>query len=223
MNMPGARFGRDPFGLRLAVRVRLPATAPLLQGSEGSALRHGAGAAQQFTVNQAGRAGTTAPGRAIVRRPLFSACFALALLAGCGDAPAPPPPAQPFTDPGYADAGHLRVHYALTPTLDLPAGIAGSYGIVQRRNLALLTIVLVPRDAPGTARLAANELTASAITLTGLRTPLALARHDDAGGPTWLATVEIRHRVPVTIELRVRATADTPEIAARWTREFHLD
>ncbi len=158
-----------------------------------------------------------------MRRPLFLACFALALLGGCGGAGAPPPPARPFTDPGYADVGDLRLHYALTPTLDLPAGIAGSYGIVQRRNLALLTITLVPRDAPGTARIAASELTAAAITLTGERTPLALAQHDDAGGPTWLATVDIRHRVPVTIEIRVRATAAAPEIATRWTREFHLD
>jgi len=158
-----------------------------------------------------------------VRRPLFPACFVLALLAGCGDASAPPPPAQPYTDPGFADAGDLRLHYALTPTLDLPAGIAGSYGIVQRRNLALLTITLVPRDAPGTTRIAASELAATAISLTGVRTPLVLARHDDSGGPTWLATVEIRHRVPVTIEIRLRATVDAPEIAARWTREFHLD
>ena len=158
-----------------------------------------------------------------MRRPLFPACFALALLAGCGDASAPPPPALPYTDPGFADAGDLRLHYALTPTLDLPAGIAGSYGIVQRRNLALLTITLVPRDAPGTTRIAASELAATAISLTGVRTPLVLARHDDSGGPTWLATVEIRHRVPVTIEIRLRATVDAPEIAARWTREFHLD
>ena len=157
------------------------------------------------------------------RRPRFPACFALVLLTGCGNASAPPPPAQPYADPGFAEAGDLRLHYALTPTLDLPAGIAGSYGIVQRRNLALLTITLVPRDSPGTARIAASEVTATAISLTGLRTPLALARHDDDGGPTWLATVDIRHRVPVTIEIRLRATADAPEIATRWTREFHLD
>jgi len=158
-----------------------------------------------------------------VRRARFQACFALLLLAGCGDAPAPPPPAQAFTDPGYADAGALRLHYALTPTEDLPAGIAGSYGIVQRRNLALLTITLVPRDAPGTTRIEPSALAATAISLTGDRTALALTRHDDAGGPTWLATVEIRHRVPVTIEIRVRATPEAPEITARWTREFHLD
>jgi len=94
---------------------------------------------------------------------------------------------------------------------------------VQRRNLALLTIAIVPRDSPGTARIAASELAATAISLTGARTPLALTRHEETGGPTWLATVDIRHREPVTIEIRVRATADAPEIATRWTREFHLD
>ena len=201
--MPAPRCRRVESGLRLAVRV-VP----------------GVGGVQQLPAVLAGlRAGT----RPELRKRLFPACFLLALLAACGDAPTPPPPAQPYTDPGFTDAGDLRLHYALTPTLDLPAGIAGSYGIVQRRNLALLTIALVPRDAPGTTRIAAQELTASAISLTGVRTPLALARHDDAGGPTWLATVEIRHRVPVTIEIRLRATADAPEIASRWTREFHLD
>jgi hypothetical protein len=221
--MPGARFGRNGSGLRLAVRVRLRATARMLQGSKPGGLQPGVGGAQQFAAIPARRAVASGLVRTTVRRPLFSASFALALLAGCGDASAPPPPAQPFTDPGFADAGHLRLHYALTPTLDLPVGIAGSYGIVQRRNLALLTITLVPRDAPGTARIAASELAATAVSLTGLRTPLALARHDDAGGPTWLATVDIRHRVPVTIEIRVRATADAPAITTRWTREFHLD
>jgi hypothetical protein len=221
--MPGASFGRDESGLRLAVRIRSPAVAHLFQGSKRNGLRPGVGGVQQFAAALAGRAGATGPGRPTVRRSQFSACFALVLLTGCGDAPAPPPPAQPFTDPGFADAGHLRLYYALTPTRDLPAGIAGSYGIVQRRNLALLTITLAPQDAPSNARIAANELTATAISLTGLRTPLALVRHDDIGGPTWLATVDIRHRVPVTIEIRVRATADAPEIASRWTREFHLD
>ena len=145
------------------------------------------------------------------------------MLAACGDAPTAPPPAQPYTDPGFVAAGDLRLYYALTPTLDVPSEIAGSYGIVQRRNLALLAITLVPRDAPGTTRIAAGELEATAISLTGLREPLTLARHDDAGGPTYLATVELRHRVPVTIEIRARATAESPAIAARWTREFHLD
>lgn len=201
--MPGTGCRRDASGLRLA-------------GSPWAACN---------SSPQCGPDSRVRPGRNRKGRPLavFSACFSLALLAACGDAAAPPPPAQPYADPGFADAGDLRLHYALTPTLDLPAEIAGSYGIVQRRNLALLTITPVPRDSPGTARIAASELTASAISLTGLRTPLALARHDDAGGPTWLATVEIRHRVPVTIEIRLRATADAPEITARWTREFHLD
>jgi len=162
--------------------------------------------------------------RSILARGGRSAAVCLlALAAACGDQPAPPPPAQPYADPGFVDAGDLRLHYALTPTLDLPAEIAGSYGIVQRRNLALLTITLVPRDGAVASRLAASETTATAIALTGERKALTLVRHDEAGGPTWLATVEVRHRVPVTIEIRARATPEQPAITARWTREFHLD
>ena len=149
--------------------------------------------------------------------------LALAFVAGCGDAPTAPPPALPYADPGFIVAGDLRLHYALTPTLDLPSEIAGSYGIVQRRNLALLTIALVPGATPGTTRIAASELEATAISLTGRREPLALARRDDAGGPTYLATVELRHRVPVTIEIRLRATPESPDIVARTTREFRFD
>jgi hypothetical protein len=141
----------------------------------------------------------------------------------CGGAAAPPPPAIAYTDPGFVSVGAHRLHYALTPTRDLPAEIAGSYGIVQRRNLALLTITLVPRDVPGITRLAARELAATAITLTGERETLSLTRHEDAGGPTYLATVEVRHRIPVTIEIQARVTAESPVITARWTREFHLD
>lgn len=150
----------------------------------------------------------------------------LCLLAGfaaCGSPPPPPPAALPYTDPGFIATGAVRLHYALTPTQDLPAGIAGSYGIVQRRNLALLTITIVPQGAPAATRLVASELSATAIALTGERKTLALARHDGAGGPTYLATVDVRHRVPVTIEIRARASADSPRIAARWTRQFHLD
>ena len=208
--MAGVRPRSGGSGLRLSVLAQAGREPPWAAGN---------------TIPGAETAARTTSGRACsgLRKTLVPACFALAWLAACGDSPAPPPPAQPYTDPGYTDAGALRLHYALTPTLDLPTEIAGSYGIVQRRNLALLTITLVPRDAPGATRVAASELAATAISLTGLRTPLALARHDDAGGPTWLATVEIRHRVPVTIEIRVRATAGAPEIASRWTREFHLD
>ncbi|MEX2049776.1 MAG: DUF4426 domain-containing protein [Steroidobacteraceae bacterium] len=133
------------------------------------------------------------------------------------------PPAAPFTDPGFAEAGDHRLHYALTLTRDLPSEIAGSYGILQRRNLALLTIALIARDSNGGARLDAFELEATMVALTGERKTLALTRHDEADGPTWLATVEVRHRVPVTIEIRARATAASPEISVRLTREFRLD
>ncbi|MDP9197677.1 MAG: DUF4426 domain-containing protein [Pseudomonadota bacterium] len=147
----------------------------------------------------------------------------LACFAACGSPPPPPPPAIPYTDPGFIATGTVRLHYALTPTQDLPAGIAGSYGIVQRHNLALLTITIVPQGAPAATRLVASELSATAIALTGERNALALARHDDAGGPTYLATVDVRHRVPVTIEIQARVSPDSPRITARWTRQFHLE
>ena len=149
-----------------------------------------------------------------------AAACALLLLAACGTADAPPPPAQPYTDPGFVDAGNWRLHYALTPTTDLPSEIAGSYGIVQRPNLALLTIALAARD--GTLAQAAG-LEAAAVSLTGLRQSIALARHDAAPGPTWLAIVGIRDREPVTIEIRASAPAGGPEIRARFTRTFHLE
>jgi len=133
------------------------------------------------------------------------------------------PPAQPFTDPGFAAAGEHELHYALVMTRDLPSGIARSYGIVPRRNLALLTITLMPRSAIGGTRRAATLLEATSIALTGEREKLVLVRHDEPGGPTYLATVTVRHRVPVTIEIRARATAASPEIVARLLREFHFE
>jgi len=137
------------------------------------------------------------------------------LLAACGDSPAPIPAALPYADPGFIDAGEHRLHYALVMTRDLPSEIAGSYGIVPRRNLALLTITLTSRNADS-ARLAASGLTATAVLLTGQRQALALTRHDEAGGPSYLAT-------PVTIEIRARATAASPEMTVRTTREFHFE
>ena len=145
------------------------------------------------------------------------------LVAACSDSPAPVPEAQPYTDPGMAEAGAYRMHYALTMTRDLPSGIAGSYGIVQRRNLALLTITLAPRDASAEAAIDAAEVQATRVALTGERQAVQLARHDEAGGPTWLATIEVRHRVPLTIEIRARATPAGPEIRARLTREFRIE
>jgi hypothetical protein len=155
-----------------------------------------------------------APARAV------AAAGVCILLAACGSPAVPPPPAAPYTDPGFVEAGDSRLHYALTPTQDLPSEIAGSYGIVQRRNLALLTIVITALD--GTRR-GASALTATAVSLTGLRQPVRLARHDAATGPTWLATVAIRDREPVTIEIRAHTQAGGPEIAARFTRTFHLE
>ncbi len=149
--------------------------------------------------------------------------FSLLLLASCGESTAPIPPALPYTDPGFVAAGEHRMHYALIMTHDLPSEIAGSYGIVQRRNLALLTITLMARDASGGTRLAAFELTATSVLLGGTRQVLVLTRHDETGGPTYLATVAVQHRVPVTIEIRARATAQSPEMSARWTREFRLE
>jgi hypothetical protein len=158
--------------------------------------------------------------------PRAAPCLAAAawlLLASCGGSPEPVREAVPFTDPGFAESADHRLHYALTMTSDLPFGIAGSYGIVPRRNLALLTLTLAPRNGSGLPRIDASEIEATAVTLTGERTTLPLVRHDEAGGPSWLATVEVRHRVPVTIDIRARATDASPDIRVRLTREFRLE
>jgi hypothetical protein len=154
-------------------------------------------------------------------RPVLA--LALLLLASCGDRPAPIPAALPYVDPGFVDAGDYRLHYALVMTRDLPSEIAGSYGIVPRRNLALLSVTLASRKDDAGVRLAAAELAATSVLLTGRRQALALTRHDAAGGPSYLATVEVRHRVPVTIEIRARATPLDPETTVRTTREFHFE
>ena len=132
--------------------------------------------------------------------------------------------AAPYLDPGFVEAGGYRLHYALTLTSDLPAAIAGSYGIVQRPNLAVLTVAIAPRDARrraprspmrgSTRRQSASPVRARA---------LALARHDEPGGATWLGTVDVRHRVPFTIEIEARATSGGPPMRARLTREFRLE
>jgi hypothetical protein len=115
------------------------------------------------------------------------------------------------------------MHYALTLARDLPSAIAGSYGIEQRRNLAVLTVTLAPRDATGSPQVPAPVIEAESVGLTGRRDALTLARHDEAGRETWLAIVEVQHRVPITIEIRARATPGGPELRARLTREFRLD
>jgi hypothetical protein len=154
---------------------------------------------------------------------LAAATAAAAISAACGGGPSPPPPARPYADRGFADAGPHRLHYALTPTQDLLPEIARSYGIEPRPNLALLTATLAPRETTNGADIASAQLAATAVSLTGERSPLAVKRHDEAGGATWLATVEMRHRVPTTIEIRARATATDPEIKVRLTREFRFD
>ncbi|MBM4219713.1 MAG: DUF4426 domain-containing protein [Gammaproteobacteria bacterium] len=152
------------------------------------------------------------------------AALALGLaLTGCGGGTAPPPPAASYEDPGFVEAGGYRLRYALTQSTDLPAAIAGSYGIEQRRNLALLAVTLERLDTPAGRRVSAESLAAESVALTGERRALVLARHDDPGGPTWLAPVELRHRMPVTIEIRAQATAAGPVLRARLTREFRLE
>ena len=152
-----------------------------------------------------------------------AALLALALSAGCGTSSEPVPEAPAYADPGFVEAGGWRLHYALTATQDLPSAIAGSYGIEQRRNLALLVIALEPSSPREAADAAEFEAEATAIGLTGERTALALSRRDEAGRPTWLATVEVRHRVPITIEMEARATSAGPALRARLTREFRFE
>lgn len=149
--------------------------------------------------------------------------FVLLAAGACGGPSGSVPAALPYQDPGFVESGEYRLHYALTLTTDLPAEIAGSYGIDRRRNLALLMLTLERRLAPAGSRVDAETLAAEAVTLTGERRTLMLARHADPGGPTWLAPVEVRHRVPLTIEIRARATAASPELRARLTREFGLE
>jgi hypothetical protein len=84
-------------------------------------------------------------------------------------------------------------------------------------------IALEPRPPREAADATGADVEATAVSLAGGRETLALARRDEAGRPTWLATVEVRHRVPITIEIQARATAAGPELRARLTREFRLE
>ena len=157
------------------------------------------------------------------RLPRLAFATVLVFLAACGRDSEPVPKAPPYSDPGFVEAGAWRMDYALTMTRDLPSAIAGSYGIEQRANLALLTVTLAPTDTRAKPPATAAAVEATAIALTGQRTTLPLERHDEVNVPTWLASVEVRHRVPITIEIRARATADAPELRARLTREFRLE
>ena len=157
----------------------------------------------------------------LLRTQIFTLCCLA--VCGCSGDPGTPPAAREFADPGFVTAGDVRLYYALTPTNELPPAIAGSYNIVQRPNLALLAITIAPAAGAGTERLAAIELRAEAVTLIGERQALSLRLVNEPGGPTYLATVTVRHREPITIEIRARTAAGGPEITARWTREFFLE
>ena len=156
-------------------------------------------------------------------RALRATVAALLLLAGCGGSPEPIAEAPPYRDPGFVEAGGYRMHYALTLSRDLPAAIAGSYGIEQRKDLAVLTVAIVPSAPRANAGDAASRVEADAVSLIGTRQRLALSRHDEPGAETWIATVDVRHREPITIEIRSRATAEGPALRARLTREFRLE
>jgi hypothetical protein len=156
-------------------------------------------------------------------RALAATAAALLLATGCGGTPEPVAEAAPYLDPGYVETGDVRLHYALTLASDLPAAIAGSYGILPRTNLAVLTVAITPRDAGAGAALADARAAATAVSLTGVRTPLALSRRDEPGGATWIGMVDVRHRVPFTIEIEAHATSDGPPLRARLTREFRLE
>jgi len=154
---------------------------------------------------------------------VMAAAVGCSLLAGCGSGPGPVPEALPYTDPGFTEAGAYRLYYALTLSRDLPSAIAGSYGILPRRNLAVLALTLAPSEEHEAPPIDAPEIEAVAVFLTGERESLSLTRRDEAGRPTWLATLQVPHRVPFTIEIRARATPTSPELRARLTREFRLD
>lgn len=157
------------------------------------------------------------------KRAGLATAAALILAAGCGGSPEPVAEATPYLDPGYVEAGEYRLHYALTLARDLPSAIAGSYGILQRRNLAVLTVAIVPRDTPADLAVAGMQVEATAVSLTGTRQALVLERRDEPGAATWIATVEVRHRVPLTIEVEARAAPGAPLLRARLTREFRLE
>ena len=153
--------------------------------------------------------------------PATAAAFLLA--AGCGGSPEPVAEAPPYRDPGFVEAAGYRMHYALTLSRDLPAAIAGSYGSEQRKDLAVLTVAIAPSVPRPDVGDAASQVEADAVSLLGTRRPLALSRHDEPGAETWIATVDVRHREPITIEIRSRATAEGPALRARLTREFRLE
>lgn len=158
-----------------------------------------------------------------MRRPhaVVAALLAGAALAGCGGAQPPLPAAPAFADPGRVEVAGWRMHYALTATEDLPETMSASYGIPRSPDRALLVVALEPPSpAPPTAD---ATVEATAVALTGGREPLVLARHDEAGRPTWVAAVAIRHRVPITIEIRAHATRAGPALTARLTRELRIE
>ena len=156
-------------------------------------------------------------------RTLAATAAALLLAAGCGGNPEPVAKAAPYHDPGFVEASGYRLHYALTLANDLPAAIAGSYGILQRPNLAVLTIAIASSGRGADVGKADARAEATAVSLTGQRAPLALSRIDEPGSASWIGTLDVRHRVPFTIEIEARATADGVPLRARLTREFRLE
>lgn len=154
------------------------------------------------------------------------ACLSLAACSQPGGNTAQNEPADdvmPATE-SYKAFGEYVVHFNAVPTTDLPASIAGEYGIVRSNNRILLNVSMLRSDAEGLGTTPVpGTVEASASNLTGqLRNLLTREQREDQA-IYYLAETQVVNGETLIFTVDATPEGMTEPFRVRFQKQFFID
>jgi hypothetical protein len=116
--------------------------------------------------------------------------------------------------------GDYEIHYNALATEDLAPDVARAYGLSRSRNVGMLTVAVLKRDASGALQPVAAEVKATAVTLTARLTPLELKEVREGGAIYYIGQYRLSRPETLRFSLQIQPQGEPRRFDLQFQRTF---
>ena len=153
---------------------------------------------------------------------ILSACAALGLMAGCGEAPPEASAAAQPLEATFQDFGEYEIHYNALRTDALTPEVARSYGIQRSANRVMLNVTALRKEADHSPRTPVEaDVKVDAYNLNGQLKNIEMRRVSEGEAIYYIGEVSIGGTEILVFDIAVTPSGEANPLRVKLKREFY--
>jgi hypothetical protein len=157
-------------------------------------------------------------------RITLSVLILAATLSACGQGPSPTSPTAQPSEESFKEFGSYELHYNALRTDLLTAEVAHTFGIQRAKNLVLLNVSLLHKEADHAPRKPVDaEVSVDAYNLNGQLKNLEMRRVTEGEAIYYIGEVNITGNEILVFDIKAKPANEPAPFEVKFKREFFAD